>query len=204
MRFSQVTQPKPPLGAPEIVAVLEESQTMNKTALVVALLVVIGGGAVTYSLWRGEPPGSVLPGAAEVSPAPSRTPAPAVETARAANAVAATAETGGAATVDLDAKDEAQSQFGHATKDSGPDQLTTSPEQPAADSEPDGRSLAPALAALNGNLKALLKDAGPDAAAEVAALPGARAAIERLLTDSDPAVREQAAEVLKALSAQAP
>ena len=69
---------------------------------------------------------------------------------------------------------------------------------------PDGTSLAPALVALNGNLKTLLKDAGPDAAAEIAALPGARAAIERLLTDSDPAVREQASDVLKALSAQVP
>ncbi len=175
---------------------------MNKKA-VVSVLVVAGFGVVTYSLWRGEPPASVPPGAAEVSPAPSRAPTPAVETARAANAVAATAETGATATVGFDAKDEAQSQFGHATKDSGPDQLTTSPDQPAANSEPDGTSLAPALVALNSNLKTLLKDAGPDAAAEVAALPGARAAIERLLTDSDPAVREQASEVLKALSAQA-
>lgn len=175
---------------------------MNKTA-VVSVLVVAGIGVATYSLWRGEPPTSVAPGAAQVPP-PSRAPLPAVDVARAANAVAATAETAATATVELDARDEAQSQFGHATKDSGPDQLTTSPDQPAADTEPDGTSLAPALVALNSNLKTLLKDAGPDAAAEVAALPGARAAIEQLLTDSDPAVREQASEVLKALSQHAP
>ncbi len=171
---------------------------MNKTA-VVSVLVVAGIGVVTYSLWRGEPPASVA-----VSPAPSRTPTPVGETARAANAAAATSEAEATAAIEPAAQDEAQSQFGHATKDAGPDQLTTSPEQPATDSEPDGTSLAPVLVALNGNLKALLKEAGPDAAAEMAALPGARAAIERLLTDSDPAVREQASEVLQALSAQAP
>jgi hypothetical protein len=175
---------------------------MNKTA-VVSVLVVAGIGVVTYSLWRGERPASVVSGAAEPSPALSRTPMPAAQTARAATAAGSTAETGATAAIEPIAQDEAHMPTGHATKESGPNQLTTSPEQPAADSEPDGTSLAPALVALNGNLKSLLKDAGPDAAAEVAALPGARAAIERLLTDSDPAVREQASEVLKALSAQA-
>ncbi len=176
---------------------------MNRIA-VVSVLVVVGIGVVAYAVWRAEPPPGVAPGAAQESPASSHVATRAAVTARAANVAASTAETGATATVEPAAQDEAQSQFGHATKDSGPDQLTTSPEQPVADSEPDGTSLAPALVALNGNLKTLLKDAGPDAAAEIAALPGARAAIERLLTDSDPAVREQASDVLKALSAQAP
>jgi hypothetical protein len=174
---------------------------MNK-AVVVSAVAVAGIGVVTYSLWRGEPSVGVVPKTAQQSPASIRAPIAATQTARAATAAASTSETGATASVEPAAQDEAHSQFGHATKESGPDQLTTSPEQPAADSEPDGTSLAPALVALNGNLKTLLKDAGPDAAAEVAALPGARAAIERLLTDSDPAVREQASEVLKALSAQ--
>ena len=174
---------------------------MNKTS-VVSVVIVAGIGVAAYSLWRGEPPASVLPDSAQQSLAANREQTPAAQTARAANAAASTAETGATA-VEPVAKDEAQSQFGHATKDSGPDQLTTSPDQPAEDSEPDGTSLAPALVALNGNLKTLLKEAGPDVAAEVAALPGARAAIERLLTDSDPAVREQASAALKALSPQA-
>ena len=171
---------------------------MNKTA-VVSVLVVAGIGVAAYSVWRGEPPSRVAPDLAYPPRASSH--AEPATPSRITNAAAATAKVG--PTTASAAQDEAESQFGHATKDSGPDQLTTSPEQPADDSEPDGTSLAPALVALNGNLKTLLKDAGPDVAAEVAALPGARAAIERLLTDSDPAVREQASEVLKALSPQA-
>src|SRR5258706_16396157 len=47
-----------------------QSQTMNKTA-VMTVLVVAGIGAVAYSLWRSEPPAGVVPGATQVSPAPS-------------------------------------------------------------------------------------------------------------------------------------
>jgi hypothetical protein len=177
---------------------------MNKTA-VVSVLVVAGIGVVAYSLWRGEPSASVGPGATQQTPAPSHTPMRAGETARAAAATASTAEAGATATIEPAAAvdDDQNALTGHATHAIGPKyQPSTSPDQPAAEQEPERASLAPALGALNGNLKALLKDAGPDVAAEVAALPGARAAIERLLTDSDPAVREQASAVMKALSAQ--
>jgi hypothetical protein len=94
---------------------------------------------------------------------------------------------------------------GDVMRAAGPAQLSTSPDAPEADSNgdpSDGKSLAPALVAFRANLDRLLKDAGPDGAAVVAALPGARAAIERLLNDPDPAVRDQAAALLKTLSGQ--
>jgi hypothetical protein len=126
---------------------------------------------------------------------------PTTERTQAAPAVADAVQT--AATQPSNGDDHGQ--FGHESHgDHSPTTLTTSPDQPAEDAdEQDGKSLAPALVALNGNLKTWLKDAGPDAAAEIAALPGARAAIERLLTDADPAVRQQASEVLRSLSAKA-
>ena len=172
---------------------------MNKTVVAVGVIVVAGIAVGTSSLWRGESAGSA-PSELRPMPAPSGMAMP--QRPSASPSTTATDERGAAAAVEQAADDDEDRVrvTGHASYAPPPPQLSTSPEPPERDSEPDGKSLAPALVAVRGNLETLLKDAGPEGAAMVAALPGARAAIERLLNDSDPAVREQASALLKTLS----
>jgi hypothetical protein len=170
---------------------------MNKTAIAAGLIVVAGIAVGTASLWRGESRRD----APDASPPPSRAAQP--ELRSATPAPAATNATG-SAQVDVESSShDIERVTGDVMRPAVAAQPSTSPEPPEADSEidpSDGKSLAPALAAFRANFDKLLKDAGPDGAAIVAALPGAHAAIERLLNDPDPAVRDQAAALLKSLS----
>ena len=171
---------------------------MNKTAIVVGVIVVVGIAAGTASLWRG---GSLDRAGDGAQPPPSR-----MQTREARNAdhpgVAAAAPAVAPADVDTQA-DDVERITGDVMRAPVPTQLSTSPDPPEANPDPeDGKSIAPALVAARSHLEKLLRDAGPNGAAVVAALPGARAAIERSLNDPDPAVRAEASALLKTLSPQ--
>jgi hypothetical protein len=170
---------------------------MNKTAIVIGVVVVVGLAAGTASRWRSASSGTTRDAAPTVNYSPTRE-APNEPPA------AATAAPAVAPAVDVDTQaDDVERITGDTVRAPVPAQLSTSPDPPEADSDPeDGKSIAPALVAARGRLEKLLKDAGPEGAAVVAALPGVRAAIERSLNDPDPAVRAEASALLKTLSPQ--
>jgi hypothetical protein len=171
---------------------------MNKTVVAVGLVVVVGIAIAASSLRRHDSapsaPDRVLPRSSEAA---SRATMPSEVSPAESPAAPPTATT---AVVPTPSDDPVT---GDRVYPQLPTQLSTTPETPEVDSESaDGKSIAPALAAVQERLGKLLKDAGPEGAAIVAALPGARAAIERSLNDPDPAVRAQASALLETLSAQ--
>jgi hypothetical protein len=170
---------------------------MNKTAIVVGVIVAAGIAAGAASLWRG---GSSDRARDAAHPVPNRTQ---VSEARNAEPAVATAAPVSSTPDAVDTADDVERITGHPMRASVPAQLSKSPDPPEANPDAeDGKSMAPALVAVRSHLEKLLRDAGPDGAAVVAALPGARAVIERSLNDPDPAVRGEASALLKTLSPQ--
>jgi hypothetical protein len=169
---------------------------VNKTVAAIALVVTIATAAGAFRLlWTPPAPAesraAPMPVAAEPASRPAEPPAAEAATA-AAPAVADTSE-----------HSDEDSPFGHASGQKFKGfQVSTRPAYPEREAAANGASMAPALANVRAELEALLADAGPDAAGQALAFGDANeSALAELLTDADPAVREEAAALLKLLGA---
>jgi hypothetical protein len=144
---------------------------MNKTAIV-SVLLVAGIGAVTYSLWRSEPPAGAVPGAAEVSPAPN-TPVTNREPAAPAAQMAAKAP----------AREHAPQNVTEPINDGDQHETAQRPTQPLENPPPPREAF------------------GADPAGETAALQEARAMLDALERESDPATKAEIAKLRESIDA---
>ncbi len=144
---------------------------MNKTA-VVSVIVLAGIGAVTYSLWRGEPPARVVPGAAEVSPAPS-TPIANHEPAVPATQMATNAP----------AREQAPQNVTEEINDGDQHETAQRATQSLENPPPPREAF------------------GADPAGETAALQEARTILDALERESDPATKAEIAKLRESIDA---